>query len=95
MTARKSTRIVEVTQAVMSFFEQVLDKTGRVIAVDPDGDGWRVLFETVEESDYMSRLGKSHMLGLYEVHVDSTLEIVSYSRKGLKERTALAAFETS
>jgi hypothetical protein len=45
--------------------------------------------ETVEESEYMRRLGRSEMVGLYEVQMDSRLEIVSYSRKGLKERTAL------
>ena len=75
---------------VVRFFEEVLDKPGRLIAVEPDSEGgWRALVETVEESEYMRRLGRSEMMGLYEVQVDSELEIVSYNRKGLKERTAL------
>jgi len=79
-----------IPQLVVKFFEEVLDKTGRVIAVESDGEGgWRVLVEAVEECEYMRRLGKSDMLGMYEVRLDSNLEIVSYSRKGLKERTAL------
>jgi len=96
MAGKKGTRVAEVTQTVVNFFEEVLDKTGRVIAVESDGEGgWRVLIETVEESDYMSRLGRSHMLGLYEVHVDHNLEILSYTRKGLRERTALEMMETT
>ena len=82
--------IAGIPQTVTKFFEEVLDKSGRVIAVESDAEGgWRVLVETVEESEYMRRLGKSDMLGLYEVHLDTNLEIVSYNRKGLKERTAL------
>jgi len=87
--------VSEVTQTVVSFFEEVLNKTGRVIAVESEGEGWRVLLETVEESDYMTRVGRSHMLGLYEVHVDQDVEIVSYTRKGLRERTALEMMETT
>jgi len=82
--------IAKAGQTVVRFFEEVLDKPGRVIAVEPDSEGgWRALVETVEESEYMRRLGRSEMMGLYEVQVDSSLEIVSFNRKGLKERTAL------
>jgi len=95
MAGRKSMGVSEVTQTVVSFFEEVLNKTGRVIAVESEGEGWRVLLETVEESDYMTRVGRSHMLGLYEVHVDQDVEIVSYTRKGLRERTALEMMETT
>ena len=95
MAGRKSMGVSEVTQTVVSFFEEALDKTGRVIAAESEGEGWRVLLETVEESDYMTRVGRSHMLGLYEVHVDQDVEIVSYTRKGLRERTALEMMETT
>jgi len=95
MAGKKGTRVAEITHTVVTFFEEVLDKSGRVIAVESEGEGWRVLVETVEESDYMSRLGRSHMLGLYDVHVDHSLEILSYTRKGLRERTALEMVETS
>jgi hypothetical protein len=82
--------VAAVTQTVATFFEEVLGKTGRVIAVESEGErGWRALVETTEESEYMRHLGKSDMLGVYEVHLDAGLEIVSYSRKALKERTAL------
>lgn len=82
--------IAGVTQQVTKFFEEALGKTGRVISVEPDSEGgWQAVVETVEESEYMRRLGKSELIGLYQVHLDSTLEIVGYARKALKERTAL------
>jgi len=82
--------IAKASETVVRFFEEVLNKPGRVITVEPDSEGgWRALVETVEESEYMRRLGRSEILGVYEVQLDSNLEIVSYSRKGLKERTAL------
>ena len=88
--------IAEVSQTVAKFFEEVLGKTGRVITVEPNGEGgWRALVETMEESEYMRHLGKSDLLGLYEVHLDAHMGIVSYSRKGLKERTALETLEAS
>jgi hypothetical protein len=90
MAGKKSTGVAEVAQAVVVFFEEVLGKTGRVIAVESEAEGdWRVLVETVEECEYTRRLGKTDILGLYEVHLDANLEMVSYSRKALKERTAL------
>lgn len=95
MAEKGNAHIAEITQTVVRFFEEVLHKTGQVIAVESGGQEWRVLVETVEESDYMSRLGRSHMLGLYEVHVDQDLEILSYTRKGLRERTALEMMETT
>lgn len=82
--------VVEVTQAVLQFFGEVLDKTGRVISVESDENGgWRVLVESVEESEYTRRLGRSDILGLYQVYVDNNLKIASYSRRSLRDRTAI------
>jgi len=83
--------IADVTRTVLEFFEQVVGKSGKVVSVEGDGEGWRVLVESIEESDYLRRLGKSDILGLYEVHVDHNLQVISYTRTGLRERTALEA----
>lgn len=85
----------QATRAVKAFFEEVLGKTARVIALDSDPQGWRVVVEAVEDSDYLRRLGRSDLLGIYEVHVNHELEVVSYTRKGLRDRTALEMAETS
>lgn len=86
---------VEVTQAAVKFFQEVMGKAGRVIAVEPDGEGQRVLVEVVEESEYVRRLGKSEILGVYEVHMDRNLNVTSYSRIGLRDRAAGQMIGTS
>jgi len=79
----------EIVIATIAFFETVLEKTGRVIEVNKTGDDWLVVVEAVEESDYMRRFGRGDMLGIYEVKLDSNLNVISYTRKELRERSAL------
>ncbi|HUT75801.1 MAG TPA: gas vesicle protein GvpO [Armatimonadota bacterium] len=85
----------EATRTVTVFFEEVLGKRARVIALESDPPGWRILVEAVEDSDYLRRLARSDMMGVYEVRVGPELEVVSYTRKGLRDRTALEMTETS
>jgi len=79
----------DVVTATVVFFEAVLEKKARVIEVSKTGDGWLVVVEAVEESDYMRRFGRGEMLGIYEVKVDLNLNVISYRRKELRERSAL------
>jgi hypothetical protein len=96
MTGDKTTQpAAQATRAVKAFFEEVLGKAARVIALDSQPQGWRVMVEAVEDSDYLRRLGRSDLLGIYEVHINHNLEILSYTRKGLRERTALEMTETA
>lgn len=97
----KPATATDVVTATVVFFEAVLEKKARVIEVsktneDParnashsDAGGWLVVVEAVEESDYMRRFGRGEMLGIYEVKVDSNLNVISYRRKELRERSAL------
>lgn len=80
---------VKATEAALGFFAEVLHKSARVIEVDrvEEGPGWWALVEAVEESDFMRRYGRGDLMGLYEVHLDDDLQILSYSRRGLRERT--------
>jgi hypothetical protein len=95
MTDQRTMYAAEATRTVTIFFQEVLGKTPRVIALESDPEGWRVLVEVVEDSDYLRRLGRSDMMGVYEVHVGHDLEVVSYARRGLRDRTALEMTETS
>lgn len=79
----------DVVKGVTKFFETVLDKVGRVIEVNKEGDGWSVKVEALEESEYMRRFGRGDLLGIYDVKVDKDLNVTSYVRKGLRERSAL------
>jgi len=76
----------KVTAAVTDFFTTVLEKTGCVINVAPDGEGWRAQIEVVEEADYMRRRGRDDLLALYDVTVNEKFEITSYRRAALRSR---------
>jgi len=81
------------TEATLRFFEEVLRKSARVIEVDraQDGCGWWALVEAVEESDFMRKYGRGDIMGLYEVNLDEDFQVASYSRRGLKERSAVTS----
>ena len=85
--------VIKATEAARRFFEDVLHRNARVIEVDraDDASGWWALVETVEESEYMRKYGRGEMMGLYEVNLDEDFQIASYSRRGLKERTAVSS----
>ncbi len=78
--------IAKVTQVVLKFFETVLEKSGRVVEVNPSENGWEALVETIEESEYMRRVALDEMVAVYEVKVSQELEVVGYSRKSMRPR---------
>jgi len=81
------------TESARRFFEEVLRKSARVIQVDraEQGQGWCAVVEAVEESDFMRRYGRGDVLGLYQVNLDQDFQVTSYSRRGLKERSAVTS----
>lgn len=89
MDGTKTIQAPDVVRATTRFFETVLEKVGRVIEVNKADGVWNVRVEALEESDYMRRFGRGDMLGTYEVKVDDNLNITSYVRKGLRERSSL------
>ena len=84
---------VKATEAALRFFAEVLHKSARVIEVDraQEGPGWWALVETVEESEFMRKYGRGEMMGLYEVNLDEDFQVASYSRRGLRERSAVTS----
>ena len=87
---KKQITAAEVVKVTLAFFETVLEKTARVIEVNKASDDWTVVVECLEESDYMRRFGRGDMLGIYEVKVDPNLNVISYTRKELRERSDLS-----
>jgi hypothetical protein len=85
--------VVKATQATVRFFEEVLKKTAHVVEMDyaEDKNGWWALVEAIEESAYMRKYARGDTVGLYEVNLDEDFQVTSYSRRGLKERTAVTS----
>ena len=82
--------VAKVTQAVVKFFETVLEKTGRVIEVKSSDDGWNALVETIEEGEYMRKVALDDMVAVYEVTVNRDFEVTGYSRKSMRARKEAA-----
>ncbi len=74
---------------VENFFKDIIKKPGVVIGVVRDSDIYKVQIEVPEEVEYMRRRAKDDLLAIYEVAVDSNLEIISFERKHLRERTSI------
>lgn len=89
MSADKALKTEDVVKATLKFFEDVLEKVGRVIEVNKNEDEWNLRVEVLEESEYMRRRGRGDLLAIYEVKVNSDLDITSYVRKSLRERESL------
>jgi hypothetical protein len=81
--------IASVYTAVADFFEKTLGKRGRVTSIQPVSGGFLASFETVEEEDYMKRIGKDPMIAVYEVRLDDRMEILSYRRHDARSRNDL------
>ena len=82
--------VAKVTQAVVKFFETVLEKTGRVIEVKSSDDGWNALVETIEEGEYMRKVALDDMVAVYEVNVNRDFEVTGYSRRNMRARKEAA-----
>ena len=82
--------VIKVIPAVVKFFENNLNKKGRVIEVKAIEEGWNALIETIEEDDYMRKIAQDEMVAIYEVNVNNKFEVQGYSRKSMRPRKQAA-----
>jgi len=85
--------IQQLVNDVKAFFQSILEKEANVIGVRRRENGWIVQVETIEDSDYQRRRALDDVVGLYEVEVDSNLEILGYKRIGLRERDEIGQID--
>ena len=85
--------IQQLVNDVKTFFQSVLEKEASVIGVRRRDKGWLVQVETIEDSDYQRRRALDDVVGLYEVEVSVSLEILGYKRIGLRERDEIGQID--
>lgn len=85
--------IKQLVNDVKIFFQSVLEKEAHVIGVKPWEKGWLVQVETIEDSDYQRRRALDDIVGVYEVEVSVSLEILGYKRISLRERDQLGQID--
>ena len=80
---------VKIKDVVSEFINENFKTSGKIIEIQKNEDGWISKIETIEESEYVRSLGKSDIIGLYEVHINNAGEIIEYKRLLLRERSNL------
>jgi hypothetical protein len=85
--------IKQLVNEVKIFFQSVLEKESNVIGVKRWENGWLVQVETIEDSDYQRRRALDDIVGVYEVEVSASLEILGYKRISLRERDQLGQID--
>lgn len=79
----------EVISRIKQLFEIALETKGRVISIKKQEDGWLAIVETVEVSDYKHQRALNDIVGFYQIKINEHLEVASYKRISLRERTSL------
>lgn len=82
--------IVDVLVVVKRFFTEQVAVPYKIPSVKLQDDGWEATVEVIEEKEYMISHAKDELIGVYKVHLNNDLEIVSFNRVELRERSAIA-----
>jgi hypothetical protein len=79
-------KFADVQKVVSEFINGNFKSPGKVIEIQKVEDGWLAKLEIIEESEYVRSLGKSDIIGLYEVHISDAGEVMEFKRLLLRER---------
>lgn len=82
---------IQIKKVVTEFVSTNFKTTGKLIELKKNEDGWTSKIEIIEESEYVRSLGKSDIIGLYQIHISSDGEIIEFKRLLLRERSTLNA----
>lgn len=82
---------IQIKNAVSEFMVENFKTKGRIVELQKKEDNWISYIEIIEESDYVRKFGKTDIIGLYEVEISFTGEIMGYKRLLLRERSDLNA----
>jgi len=84
--------IVKVIEAVEKFFAETLNRSGKIIGVTPEASMWKVKIEVPEEVEYMRKKALDDLMAIYEVVVNTGLQVLSFQRIALRERDSLTSY---
>lgn len=76
-------KIQDVNNQIVDFLIETIGNEAKVIKIEKDGDSWIGIAEVFEDSNFIKSIGLNTNVkdrNLYEVKLDKSLEIVSFSR---------------
>ncbi len=82
-------KISEIADSVNRFFREVLNQKCRVLSIIPKDKDYEVRCEVNIDPDYTTKRGLGDIVEIYDVIVNSSLEIVSFTLKETKRKAAL------
>ena len=81
----------EIRNIISDFFVNMLKSSGKIIELHKNEDRWVSKVEMIEESDYLRKLGKMDIIGVYEIEIGLDGGILGYKRLYMRERGDLTA----
>lgn len=82
---------IQIKNIITGFISENFKTIGKIVELKKVEDGWTSKIEIIEESEYVRSLGKTDIIGLYEVHIGFEGEIIEFKRLLLRERSNLNA----
>jgi hypothetical protein len=80
-------KINRVLNKLEEFFKQYIRPVHKVTSIKPNNDGWDAIVEVIEEKDYMEAYAEDEIIGVYEVEMDTDLEVTSFTRIRMRPRS--------
>lgn len=82
-------KLEKIMGSVSSFFEKHVRPVHRITSVSEKDEYWEVGLEVIEEKEYMKRYGRDQLIGEYIAKLDDDLDVTSFERMALRQRTSV------
>ncbi|GEM_PF-1601649 len=82
-------KISEISDSVNRFFKETLNQKCRILSVTPNDKEWEVRCEVNIDPNYTAIRGIGDIVEIYDVILNSTMEIISFTLKETKRKAAL------
>lgn len=79
----------KLSDIVKEFFEKVLIQKCRILSIIPKEDQYEVICEVTIDPAYTTIRGLGDIVEIYQVNINSSMEIAGFSLKETKRKAAL------
>lgn len=83
-------KIIHVMAEVQKFFNEEIKPVYKITSIQTMEQGWELVVEVIEESEYMVTSAKDELLGVYKVQINGDMEITAFERIALRPRGAMS-----
>jgi hypothetical protein len=84
---------IQIKKVVTDFISENFRNPGKIVKLQKDEDKWVSKIEVIEESEYVRKFGKTDIVGLYELEISLSGDVLGFKRLLLRERSDLNSNE--